>query len=81
MSRVSPAKRDEKTGCCIDMRCSRVGGNYETGDPGECRGYHCPHCDTPTGMMGHKCPARPSQDACVAVLAPDVEQGTIGGSA
>lgn len=56
-----PAERDE-SGACIDWRCTRMGGGCEKGDFGKCVGYHCPHCDTPTGMMGHRCPRDPDPD-------------------
>lgn len=59
-AQVRPALRD-KAGECIDWRCTRMGGNPP--DLGRCVGYHCPYCDTPTGMMGHRCPQRPDPDA------------------
>lgn len=68
MSAVRPAKRDA-SGNCVDGRCRRMGGDPASGDRGTCAGYHCPHCDTPTGMMGHRCPESPDPDGlgCVAV--------------
>lgn len=43
---------------CSDSHCTRA-RNPETGewDFERCVGYHCPRCDEPTGMMGHRnCP-------------------------
>jgi hypothetical protein len=61
LAKVRPAKRDE-AGDCIDWRCTRMGIDGK-GGVGVCRGYHCPHCDTPTGMMGHRCPKAPESEA------------------
>lgn len=73
MSQARPAHRDAE-GNCIDWRCTRQGSNVSECDRGRCVGYHCPHCDTPTGMMGHRCPKRTEPDAAglVAVQAPPV---------
>lgn len=60
-TRIKPAVRNE-AGECIDLRCTRMGSNIAKGDRGRCVGYHCPLCDTPTGMMGHRCPMDPVSD-------------------
>jgi hypothetical protein len=62
LAKVRPANRNA-AGDCIDWRCTRMGGDYKAGDWGKCVGYHCPHCDTPTGMMGHRCPKAPDAEA------------------
>jgi hypothetical protein len=71
-AKVRPAQRDAD-GRCIDWACTRMGSDVSKGDRGRCAGYHCPHCDTPTGMMGHRCPLNPDPDGfgCVAVQGPD----------
>lgn len=38
---------------CMDVRCRR----RSLKEPG-CMDYHCPTCDEPCSMMGHKCPQR-----------------------
>jgi hypothetical protein len=40
---------------CRDPRCRRM--ITPDGEVGSCMGYHCPKCDGPCSMMGHKvCP-------------------------
>ena len=75
---LRPAFRDE-TGKCIDWRCTRIGSNPP--DRGRCAGYHCPYCDTPTGMTGHRCPQRPDPDAPGLVAVQGGDEVETGGSA
>ena len=46
---------------CTDARCRRVLIHNEDGTRtvGECLGWHCPYCDEPCSMMGHRCDAQP----------------------
>lgn len=65
-AKMRPAERDPD-GNCIDMRCTRMGGNWSEGDWGKCVGWHCPHCDTPCSSHGHNCPIRPEGDGLPSV--------------
>ena len=45
---------------CDDVTCTRLWADGKMSE--DCYGWHCPYCDAPCSMMGHRC------DAANAVL-------------
>jgi hypothetical protein len=43
---------------CTNVTCTRKNVGLDPNDPGECYGWHCPRCGSPTNAQGgHRCSA------------------------